>query len=152
MATKNNENQQNGITSQQEKFVALLIQGKGLSEACRKLGIDRSTGYKWQSLETIQARRNTLEAEIKVDIENGLLALYPEAISVLRDCLGSETNMHLRYKAAVLLIEKAESMQPGPTDPRQIIDEESKRPMIDLQTDTIDEDYRDKRLRECNLE
>jgi len=108
------------LTPQQERFISLLVSGKTISDIAIELEVSRPTLYEWQRLETFQARYNQLTSEIKSTVESGLIGLYAQAVDTVRDCLESE-NQHTALKAALWLIDRADKLQPGETDPEQIV-------------------------------
>jgi hypothetical protein len=125
--TKSNKketiNQQTGLTSTQEKSVVLLLSGKSITEVSQTLKIDRSTIYAWQKQSNFQAYFNATQERIQAELENGLMSLYEEAITTIKDCLSSD-NESIKLKAALWLVEKIESKKIGETDPRTLIKNE----------------------------
>jgi hypothetical protein len=111
---------ENNLTPQQERFITLLISGKSLSSIADELEVSRPTLYEWQRLETFQARYNQLLTDLKADMDSGVLGLYSKAVQALSECLESE-NDHIKFKVALYLIERAEKLEPGTTDPAAIV-------------------------------
>ena len=111
---------ENSLTAQQEQFITMLISGETISSIATELGVNRSTLYAWRDLETVQARYNELVTEVKGDLESGLLGLYSQAVGAVKECLESE-NDHTKLKVALWLIERAEQLKPGVTDPAALV-------------------------------
>ena len=103
-----------------EQFVALLIAGKNYRDIAAELEVNRATLTAWRNLETVQARYNQLVTEIKDDLESGLISLYAESVKTVRECLGSASDQ-TRLKTALWLIERAEQLEPGTTDPAALV-------------------------------
>lgn len=149
---------ENSLTVQQEKFVGLLVAGKSLSSISDELNVNRSTLYSWKELETVRARYNQLKKDIKENIESGLMGLYEKAVETIKGCLDSQ-NDQIRLKTALYLIERAELLSYGLTDPKEIIRKEAttkKTPFDNLNDDLgyseeINQAYIDNRTKELGI-
>jgi transposase-like protein len=134
-----------------EQFVALLIAGKSYKDIANELEVNRATLTVWRQLETVEARYNQLVTEVKNDLESGLIGLYSEAVETVKKCLTSE-NDHTRLKAALWLIEKAENLKPGLTDPKEIIRQAATKPAYDFgDFENLDTEQYNKRVAELGL-
>jgi hypothetical protein len=108
------------LPPKQEQFVTMLIAGKRYQDIASELGVNKATLSTWRNLETVQARYNQLVSEIKTDLESGLMDLYSEAVNTLKDCM-TEGSDQTRVKIALWLIERAEKLEPGTTDPAALV-------------------------------
>jgi hypothetical protein len=108
------------LPPKQEQFVTMLIAGKRYQDIASELGVNKATLSTWRNLETVQARYNQLVSEIKTDLESGLMDLYSGAVDTLKDCM-TEGSDQTRVKIALWLIERAEKLEPGTTDPAEIV-------------------------------
>ena len=113
-------NTKNNLEPKQEQYITMLIAGQSLTSISEAIGVNRSTLYVWRDLETVQARYNELLHEVKSDLEAGLLGLYSQAVGAVKECLESE-NDHTKLKVALWLIERAEQLKPGVTDPAALV-------------------------------
>ena len=98
----------------------MLIAGKRYKDIASELEVNRATLTAWRNLETVEARYNQLVSEIKTDLESGLMDLYSEAVNTLKDCM-TEGSDQTRVKIALWLIERAEKLEPGTTDPAALV-------------------------------
>ena len=111
---------ESNLPPKHEQFVTMLIAGKRYQDIATELGVNKATLSTWRNLETVQARFNELTAEIKADLESGLMELYGEATATLKECM-KEGSDQTRVKIALWLIERVEKMEPGTTDPAEIV-------------------------------
>ena len=140
-----------------EQFVALLIAGKNYRDIAAELEVNRATLTAWRNLETVQARYNQLVTEIKDDLESGLISLYAESVKTVRECLGSASDQ-TRLKTALWLIERAEQLEPGITNPAALVRQKhttTTGPFEDLEafkeTSELDQAGYTRRMKELGL-
>ena len=120
-ATENAEvNATTGLTPIQEQAAILLASGDTITTVAEKIGVNRSTLYKWQMKVTFQCFFNRQCKDYKDNLRNGLFGLAGEALNAIRGCLHSE-NETTRLKAAMWLADKVELSETGSTDVREAI-------------------------------
>ncbi|MBT4087685.1 MAG: hypothetical protein HOE30_04245 [Deltaproteobacteria bacterium] len=141
----------------QEKFVTMLIAGKRYKDIASELEVNRATLTAWRNLETVEARYNQLVSEIKTDLESGLMDLYSEAVNTLKDCM-AEGSDQTRVKIALWLIDRVEQLEPGVTDPAEIVRQKhttTTGPFEDLEafkeTSELDQAGYTRRMKELGL-
>lgn len=145
------------LPPKQQQMVALLIAGRSVTSIAEELKIDRTTVYEWRALETCQAEYNRLAADIKAEIECGIVSLYGKAIKALHDCLESD-NDKIKYEAALHLLNQSRNWTPGPTDPKELVRQKAttvSSPLDEVDfgfTEQFDHELYKKRLKELGLQ
>lgn len=117
-------NPETGLTSQQEQCASLLAAGERVSVVAEKVNVSRTTIYQWHDLLTFQCFLNQLRDEVKKHMNQSLLSLTGEAISVLRQSLASE-NEGKRLKSAMWLLDKMSKEEVGTCNPFSAIKEQA---------------------------
>ena len=121
-----------GLTPIQEKAAIMLANGDSVTLVAESLNINRTTIYQWQQKVTFQCYFNIQKIEVTQNLQNGLAALYQDAIKAVKDVLNSE-NEAMRLKAAMVVISKVENTSIGETDAKEIFKQqatETKYPFI----------------------
>ena len=108
-----------GLTAQQERAAFMLATGAGAQAVADELEVHRSTLWKWRQSAAFRAYYNQLLSDIRENVKCGLVGLYKEALDTVRDCLNSDDE-ELALKTAWRIIERAESLKSGKTDPEAI--------------------------------
>jgi hypothetical protein len=111
------------LSEQQQTAVDLIVSGRNLQEAADQIGVARATVSGWKNHDpAFQAALNKRRQEAWGEMVDGLRALVPEAVAVLREALldGPE-----RLAAAVHVLKAAGlygggALPPGSTDPELI--------------------------------
>jgi hypothetical protein len=86
------------------------------------------------------------------------LGLYSKAVQALSECLESE-NDHIKFKVALYLIERAEKLEPGTSDPAAIVRKKFTSTTSPFEaelealtgTDELDQDGYAERMKELGL-
>ena len=108
-----------GLTPIQEKAAIMLANGDSVTLVAETLNVNRTTIYQWQQKVTFQCFFNIQKIEVTQNLQNGLAALYQEAIKAVKDILRSE-NEAMRLKSAMVVISKVESATVGETDAKEV--------------------------------
>ena len=111
------------LSEQQQTAVALIIGGKNYQETADILGVNRSTVSQWANHDpAFMAEVNRRRQDLWREVTDGIRALAPKALAVLREELEKEGSTRLQAAVHVL---RATGLYgaippPGPTDPRAI--------------------------------
>ena len=97
----------------------MLATGAGVQAVADELEVHRSTLWKWRQSAAFRAYYNQLLSDIRENVKCGLVGLYKEALDTVRDCLNSDDE-ELALKTAWRIIERAENLKSGKTDPEAI--------------------------------
>lgn len=93
-----------GLTLKQSIFLMEYAKTENLSESCRKAGINRSTGYKYLSLEEFQVALEQMKTKIVnaawTALSSSLELAVAKVVEVLND---SKTTVNGRLRAAELV-------------------------------------------------
>lgn len=117
-------NPDTGLTPQQEQCASLLAAGEKVSVVAERVNVSRTTIYQWSDLLTFQCFLNQLRDEVKKHMNQSLLSLTGEAISVLRQSLASESE-GTRLKSAMWLLDKMSKEEVGTCNPFSAIKEQA---------------------------
>ena len=138
-----------GLTPLQEKSAILLAAGETLTAVANKLGINRSTIYKWQMQMAFQCYYNQQCKDYKNNLKNGLFGLADEALTAVKSCLHSN-NEATRLKTAMWIADKVEFTDIGISDVRTAIREQHSN-LLNIDSYGFDEQgYKDE-LRDMGL-
>ena len=138
-----------GLTPLQEKSAILLASGETLTAVANKLGINRSTIYKWQMQVAFQCFYNQQCRDYKNNLKNGLFGLADEVLTAVKSCLHSN-NEATRLKAAMWIADKVEFTDVGISDVRTAIRERHSN-LFSIDSYSFDEQgYKDE-LRDMGL-
>jgi len=139
------------VTPKQEEMINMIMTGKSITEIAHNLEVSRPTIYEWKELETVQARYNLLLKHVKEEVENGIAALYRKAVKAIEECLESE-NVHIKFKAAVHLLDNLKKKNIGETDPVEIVRSNALVPMdFSAAMGNFDRSYFEKRIEDLGL-
>lgn len=111
---------ESGLTPIQEKAAIMLAGGDSITSVAEVLGVNRTTIYQWQQRVTFRCYLNIQRQEATTNLRNGLLALYNDALNVVKASLKSD-NDNIRLKAAMLVIAKVEATPIGETDAKEVL-------------------------------
>ena len=100
------------LEPQQQQALVLLAGGQGVDEISDTLNIHRTTLWRWRKQPEFIASWNQMVQQGKEKQVQTLLELQQQALSVLKDCLSSQNEL-LRFKAAITIVEKVDSMPEG---------------------------------------
>ena len=100
------------LTEKQQTAIELLAAGTSVSETARQLGVTRATVSRWANQDVAfftalnQVRRDMHESH-----RDQLRSLAGRALGVLEELLDKETPPHLRFRAAVAVIEATKAIE-----------------------------------------
>lgn len=104
-----------GLTKVQEEACILLARGEEISAIAEQLGVTQDSLFLWQKQPTFKCYYNRQRSIIRHAATQGVYALAGEALSTLRDCLGS-INDSVRLKAATFILDKLQADDVGTID------------------------------------
>ena len=107
------------LNAQQQQTLGLLTTGLRIEEIAEKLGVHRSTIWRWRQEPEFVAQWNQILVDTREEQTRSLLELQQEAIEALRGCLLSENDM-VRLRASLSVLEKVESLSVGSTDAEEV--------------------------------
>jgi|TARA_B100000809_G_C14671798_1_gene363523 hypothetical protein len=108
-----------GLTSQQQQALNLLASGETIGKVSDQLKIHRSTIWRWSRIPEFEATLNTVVAEARAEMQQGLLALQSRAVQTLSECMVSPNHM-VRMRAALTVLDRVSGMRCGPTTAESI--------------------------------
>ena len=105
----------------QQKALNLLASGKTISQVSQEMAIHRTTVWRWTTTPEFQATLNSLVAEARAEMQQGLVALQEKAINTLKECMSSPNHM-VRVRTALSVLDRVSGMRQGPTSAQSIRD------------------------------
>ena len=81
--------------------------------------IHRTTIWRWTTTTEFQATLNSLVAEARAEMQQGLVSLQEKAINTLKECMSSPNHM-VRLRTALSVLERVSEMRQGPTSAQSI--------------------------------
>ena len=97
------------LNAQQQQTLSLLVTGKRVEEIAEKIGVHRSTIWRWRQDPEFIAQWNQILTDTREEQTRSLLELQQEAIEALRGCLRSENDM-LRLRASLSVLDKVKGL------------------------------------------
>jgi len=107
------------LNAQQQQTLSLLVTGKRVEEIAEKIGVHRSTIWRWRQDPEFIAQWNQILTDTREEQTRSLLELQQEAIEALRGSLRSENDM-VRLRASLSVLEKVASLTVGSTDSEEV--------------------------------
>ena len=83
------------------------------------MAIHRTTVWRWTTTPEFQATLNSLVAEARAEMQQGLVALQEKAINTLKECMSSPNHM-VRVRTALSVLDRVSGMRQGPTSAQSI--------------------------------
>jgi Helix-turn-helix of insertion element transposase len=112
------------ITTQQAEVINALVHGATVTEAAKKVNINRSTFYIWLKNADFVAELNRIKQEQNDAMHAQLRGLAKTAVSTLREMLtGKDVPAGVKLKAALAVLQGVGTLEPeliGQTDPREV--------------------------------
>ena len=103
----------------QQKALNLLASGKTISQVSQEMAIHRTTVWRWTTTPEFQATLNSLVAEARAEMQQGLVALQEKAINTLKECMSSPNHM-VRVRTALSVLDRVSGMRQEPTSVQNI--------------------------------
>ena len=107
------------LNAQQQQTLGLLATGKRVEEIAEKIGVHRSTIWRWRQDPEFIAQWNQILTDTREEQTRSLLELQQEAIEALWGCLRSANDM-VRLRVSLSVLEKVASLTVGSTDAEEV--------------------------------
>ncbi len=122
-ATSCNNTASPQLKAKQFQAAALVASGNTDEAIAEELGIDRSTVWRWRTRSpSFQAEVNRHRESLNASISDKLRETMLAAVGTMAELLATSADQTIRLKAATVLLQLVpHSLEPGPTDPREIM-------------------------------
>ncbi len=99
---------ENKLTPKQESLVLAMMTEPNFEKACERVGISRSTVYRYTKTRVFQQRLRRQQSEVMAENTRALYSHAQDAMKVLRDImLDPYASPHARGQASKTLLEQA---------------------------------------------
>ena len=110
------------VATKKHQALSLLAAGSPLEKVAHSIGVRRATLWRRKNDPKFVAEWNKMLAEMKERQTLALVKLQEEALNALYSCLNSKNDI-VRLRAALSVMERADNLKVGCTDP-QVIQQE----------------------------
>ncbi len=110
------------VVTKKQQPLSLLAAGSPLEKVAHSIGVHRATLWRWRKDPKFVAEWNKMLAGMNERQTLALVKLPEEALNALYSCLNSKNDV-VRLGAAISVMERADNLKVGCTDP-QVIQQE----------------------------
>ena len=113
------------VATKKQQALRLLAAGSPLEKVAHSIGVHRATSWRWRKDPKFVAEWNKMLAEMNERQTLALVKLPEESLNALYSCLNSKNDV-VRLGAAISVMERADNLEVGCTDP-EVIQQEKER-------------------------